>query len=194
MEKDATNRGGNAPRPARRPAGRAALARASPTLRRRYSLLMTAMERILAEDGPRWHGRRPRGVSLVRVLSSDEAERARAARRGVIISIRAPGMEPPELSGGWKSVLSLEIEDVDLYGNLDPGVVVHGPAAAIAAFARTHRRAPQILIHCHAGVSRSRSVAAAICEAFGWPYHWTVLHRPLYDAVLANLGAARAER
>lgn len=131
---------------------------------------------------------------MVRVLSRDEAERARAASRGVIISIRDPGMEPPELSGGWKSVLSLEIEDVDLYGNLDPGVDVHRSATAIAAIARTHRRAPQILIHCHAGVSRSRSVAAAICEAFGWPYHWTVLHRPLHDAVPTRLGTPAAQR
>lgn len=96
-------------------------------------------------------------------------------------------MEQPEMLSGWKSVLSLEIEDVDLHGNLEPGVDVRLPAAAIAAFVRTHRRAPQMLLHCHAGVSRSRSVAAAICEAFGWPYRWTVLHQPLYDTVLACL-------
>lgn len=96
-------------------------------------------------------------------------------------------MEQPELLSGWNSVLSLEIEDVDLHGNLEPGVDVRVPAAAIAAFVQTHRRAPQMLLHCHAGVSRSRSVAAAICEAFGWPYRWTVLHQPLYDAVLACL-------
>ena len=148
---------------------------------------MTSLERILGEDGPHWGRRRPRGVPLVRVLSRDEAVRAKPVRRGVVISIRAPGMEQPELLSGWKAVLFLEIEDVDLYGNLEPGVDVRVPAAAIAAFVRTHRRAPQILVHCHAGVSRSRSVAAAICEAFGWPYRWTVLHQPLYDAVFARL-------
>ena len=148
---------------------------------------MTSLERELSQDGPRWKGRRPRGVPLVRVLSRDEAERTKPVRLGVVISIRAPGMEPPKLSSGWKSVLSLEIEDVDLHGKLELGADIDAPAAAIAAFVRVHRSAPQILIHCHAGVNRSRSVAAAICEAFGWPYRWTVLHKPLYDAVLASL-------
>ncbi len=151
---------------------------------------MTALERTLREDGPRWKGRRPRGVPLVRVLSRDEAGRTKPVRLGVVVSIRAPGMELPELLSGWQSVLSLEIEDVDLHGNLDLGADVHEPAAAIATFARAHRRAPHILIHCHAGVSRSRSVAAAICEYFDWPYRWTILHRPLYDAVLAFLREA----
>ena len=152
---------------------------------------MTSSYSLLSEDGPLWDGRRPRGVPLIRVLSRDEAERARPVRRAIVISIRAPGMEPPELSSGWQSVLSLEIEDVDLQGNLDPGVDVHAPAAAIAAFVLAHRRASPIVLHCHAGVSRSRSVAAAICTAFDWPYHWTVLHKPLYDAVLASLGSGK---
>lgn len=148
---------------------------------------MLSLQRILSYDGPLWEGRRPRGVPLVRVLSRDEAVQAKPFSRGVVISIRAPGMEPPLLSTQWKAVLSLEIEDVDLHGNLDPEVDLRGAADAIAAFVHLHRKAPQILLHCHAGVSRSRSTAAAICNAYGWPYQWTILHRPLYDAVLASL-------
>lgn len=146
---------------------------------------MTSFDRILGHDGPLWEGRRPRGVPLVRVLSRDEAVRTKPVRRGAVVSIRDPGTAPPALAAGWPAVLSLEIEDVDLHGNV--GHSVDAPAAAIAAFARVHRRAPLILIHCAAGVSRSRSVAAGICEAFGWPYQWTVLHQPLYAAVLARL-------
>lgn len=155
---------------------------------------MTEVKRILAEDGPLWAVRRPRRVPLVRMLSENEAVRAKPVRRGVVISIRAPGMESPELSPGWKAILSPETEDVDLHGNLDPGVEVHGPAAAIAAFVRTHRRAPQLVLHSHAGVGRSQSVAVAMREAFNWPYRWTVLHRPLFDAGLASLGAPPSER
>lgn len=147
---------------------------------------MTSLERILGEDGPLWDGRRPRGVPLVRVLSQDEAVRARPVRRGVVVSLRSPGIEPPQLRSGWEAMLFLEIEDVDAHGNLEPGVDVRPQAAAIAGFARAHRHAPQILLHCQAGVSRSRSVAAALCEAFDWPYRWTVLHQPLHDAVLAS--------
>ena len=155
----------------------------------RFSSLMTSFERLMVNDGPLWDSRRPRGAPAVRVLSRDEAVRAKPRRRGVLVSIRAPGVEPPKLLPGWKAVLSLEIEDVDLHGNRAAGVDVRAQAAAIATFVRTHRSAPLILLHCHAGVSRSRSVAAAICDALGWPYRWTVLHRPLYDAVAACLRA-----
>lgn len=152
-----------------------------------YAAIPGQWEGNVSEDGPLWQGRRPRGVPLILVLSRTEAVLARPIRRGVIISIRAPGTEPPRLSPNWKAVLSLEIEDVDLNGKLDPEVDLRTPAEAIAAFVRAHSRAPQILLHCHAGASRSRSTAAAICESYGWPYRWTVLHRPLYHAVLAAL-------
>lgn len=42
-------------------------------------------------------------------------------------------------------------------------------ADAVARFARTHRdRVGTLLIHCHAGMSRSPAVAAAIRRGFGW--------------------------
>lgn len=148
---------------------------------------MSLIERELMGDGPRWKGPRPRGIPLVRVMSREEAVLARPRSGGVIVSIRAPGMEPAALSSRWKAVLQLEIEDVDLRGNLDSDMDIRGPGEAIANFVKSHRQAPEIALHCHAGVSRSRSAAAAICEAYGWPYRWTVLHRPLFDAVLAAL-------
>lgn len=148
---------------------------------------MSRIELIMSDDGPLWEGKRPRGVPLVRVLSREEAIRARPVRDGVMISIRAPGIEPAELPSGWKAVLRLEIEDVDLHGNVDSDVRLEGPAQAIAHFVQCHRRARQIVLHCHAGVSRSRSAAAAICIAYRWPYRWSVLHQPLYDAVLFAL-------
>lgn len=148
---------------------------------------ISLIERALMGDGPQWKGPRPRGIPLVRVMSREEAVFARPRSGGVIVSIRARRMEPAALSSRWKAVLQLEIEDVDLHGNLDPDVDMRGPAEAIANFVKSHRQAPEIALHCHAGVNRSRSAAAAICEAYGWPYRWTVLHRPLFDAVLAAL-------
>ncbi|MBW7933990.1 MAG: dual specificity protein phosphatase family protein [Gemmatimonadaceae bacterium] len=105
----------------------------------------------------------------------------------MVISIRAPGMEPADLAPGWPAVLSVEIEDVDLHGQLDPAFDLRPAADAIAQFVCAHRRARHLLVHCHAGVSRSRTVAAAVCDAFGWPYRWTVRHQPLYDALAAAL-------
>lgn len=148
---------------------------------------MSLIERELMGDGPRWKGPRPRGIPLVRVMSREEAVSARPRSGGVIVSIWDPGMEPPVLSSRWKAVLQLEIDDVDLYGNLDPGADIRGPGEGIANFVKSHRRAPLIAFHCHAGVSWSRSAAAAICEAYEWPYRWTVLHRPLFDAALMAL-------
>lgn len=148
---------------------------------------MSRLQELLADDGPRWTGRRPRGVPMVRVMDRDEAARARAMQTGVVISIRAPGMEPADLASGWPAVLSVEIEDVDLHGEFDTAFDLRPAAEAIAQFVWAHRRARHLVVHCHAGVSRSRSVAAAICDTFGWPYHWTVWHKPLYDAVAATL-------
>lgn len=134
---------------------------------------------------------------MVRVMDRDEAARARPVQSGVVISIRAPGMEPADLAPGWPAVLSVEIEDVDLHGQFDAAIDLRSTADAIAQFVWAHRRAHHVVVHCHAGVSRSRSVAAAICVTFGWPYHWTVLHNSLYDAVAAalrlrvNQGSAR---
>lgn len=158
---------------------------------------MSRLQELLAYDGPRWTGRRPRGVPVVRVMDRDEAARARPVQSGVVISIRAPCMEPAALAPGWQAVLSVEIEDADLHGQLDTAFDLHPEADAIAQFVCAHRGARHLVVHCHAGVSRSRSVAAAICDTFGWPYHWTVLHKSLYDALAAalrlrvNQGSAR---
>ena len=43
------------------------------------------------------------------------------------------------------------------------------------------------MLHCHAGVSWSRSVAAGIAEVFGLPYRWTVLNAYALVVVVARL-------
>jgi hypothetical protein len=83
--------------------------------------------------------------------------------------------------------LALDVPDVDETGGLSTSETLEPVAASIAEFAIRHRNAQTIVLHCHLGVSRSRSTAAALCEAFGWPYRWTVLHEPLYHAVLLAL-------
>lgn len=50
-----------------------------------------------------------------------------------------------------------------------PNAMSVAQAEAIARFARAHRgRVGTLLIHCHAGMSRSPAVAAAIRRGFGW--------------------------
>jgi rhodanese-related sulfurtransferase len=127
-----------------------------------------------------------RGPDVV-VCSAIEAGRLRPTREGIVIALRDPGSKPAPLKSGWGALLALEVSDVDVRGELAPSVNLEPIAEAIAEFAICHRDARTIVLHCHHGVSRSRSTAAAICEAFEWPYRWTVLHEPLYHAVLLAL-------
>jgi predicted protein tyrosine phosphatase len=139
---------------------------------------------MLSQDG-RLPGAPKRATEPdIRVCSAQEAARLRPSRRSVVIAIRDPGAPIVQLRSGWKAVLSLEVPDVDPSGDLTPLVDLSYAAEAVVAFVTASRNVAGIVLHCHLGVSRSRSVAAAICDAFGWPYQWTVLHEPLYHAVL----------
>jgi predicted protein tyrosine phosphatase len=126
-------------------------------------------------------------VPEVLVCSAAEARKMRATSNGVVIAVRDLGTPAIPLKAGWKAVLSLEIPDVDVHGLGDQAWDLAAPAREVAQFVRLHAAATRILLHCHLGVSRSRSIAAAICEHHRWPYAWTVLHQPLYDAVLTAL-------
>jgi predicted protein tyrosine phosphatase len=139
--------------------------------------------RLLAGDGRLATATHARGVPDVRVCSAPEAARLRPSRRGVVIAIRDPGAAPIALRPGWRAVLALEVPDVDSLGDLAPTVDLGPTGDAIAAFVVEHHDAVRVVLHCHLGVSRSRSAAAAICDAFKWPYRWTALHEPLYAAV-----------
>jgi rhodanese-related sulfurtransferase len=148
--------------------------------------------RLLAQDGRLPTETIAVGAPDVMVCSADEASRLRPSRRGVIIALRDPGSSPVQLRTGWLAVLALEVQDVNARGDLEPPVDLTQAAAAVAEFVSAHRSVARIVLHCHLGVSRSRSTAAALCESFGWPYHWTVLHEPLYRAVLAACRQVRS--
>ena len=121
------------------------------------------------------------------MCSAVEAQKIRATRTGIVIAVRDPGAPRIPLKAGWHDVLALEVPDVDANGVADPAWNLDEPARLIARFVGTNEVATRILLHCHLGVSRSRSIAAALCAQRGWPYAWTVLHQPLYDAVLQAL-------
>ena len=132
----------------------------------------------LVGNGPLWTGRRPRGVPLVTVMSAAEATRMRPrSAHSVIVSIRDPGTPPVPLDARWAAVLRLELADISWGGEGDPTAEsLAEQAEALVAFVHAHRRAPLIAFNCHAGVSRSRTAAAVVCEHYSWPYEWYALH------------------
>ena len=150
-------------------------------------MISARLARLLSEDGPARGVPRASTVPEVLVCSAAEALKMRATAMGIVVAVRDPGTPAIPLKAGWKDVLSLEIPDVDFHGRVDPGWDLAVPTREIAQFVRRHAAATRILLHCHLGVSRSRSIAAALCEQRQWPYAWTVLHQPLYEAMRTAL-------
>lgn len=155
---------------------------------------MSLIELAERHDGPRWQGRRPRGMPRIRVMSVTEAKRLRPKKGSVVVSIWTPHVPRSSLRPGWVDTLSLTVEDVDEWGNVSEEAPLDEPARQLAAFIVKHQRAPEIVLHCLAGLSRSRSAAAAICAHFHWDYQWTVLHEPFYRAISHALKDATKPR
>ena len=124
-------------------------------------------------------------VLTVVVLGASEAARHRPSARTAVISIR--GAKDPEiaLSTRYRAVLRLVFEDVSIFADhpADDSSISKEQAASVAMFVREHADAGTLLLHCAAGVSRSRSMAAAICDVLGLPYQWTVLNDDVYRRV-----------
>ncbi len=147
----------------------------------------------LVGNGPTWTGRRPRGVPLITVMSAAEATRMRPrSAHGVIVSIGDSGTPPLPLDARWAAVLRLELPDISWGGQGDPTPEsLAEQATALVAFVLKHQRAPMLAFHCHAGVSRSRTAAAVVCEHFKWPYEWYALHYS-WEAALRTAFACHA--
>lgn len=129
-----------------------------------------------------------RGLQM-RVMS---ARRARSYLPGpdeVCVSIRGRGDAPIALQPGWAEILAVECDDTGPYAAATSSAraLTREEAREILAFVQRHLHRRRLVLHCHAGVSRSRSVAAAIAEVCGLPYHWTALNA---DAVAAIRAAA----
>jgi predicted protein tyrosine phosphatase len=131
----------------------------------------------------------------VLVLSASKAARHRPSARTAVISIR--GARDPEiaLSTQYRAVLRLVFDDVSVFADAPPDAanISEVQAFAVAAFVREQFDADTLLLHCAAGVSRSRSMAATICEVLELPYRWTVLNADVYRRVRAAMLALPRE-
>jgi hypothetical protein len=124
------------------------------------------------------------------VLSASKVARYRPAPGGeVCVAIRSHGAASVPLLAGWVAVLAVECDDTGPYAaaSLNARSLSGDDAVAVLRFVARHRHLQRVVIHCAAGVSRSRSVAAVLAETFGLPYRWTAFNA---DIVAAMRGAA----
>lgn len=102
------------------------------------------------------------------------------------------GTEAPVLSEKFANVLYMQFDDrpdMKYYDQrFDNAVELReDQAEQIAEFVMKYWGMDKILIHCFAGVSRSRSTASAISDFFSLPYKFTVLNKHVYNLVTNKL-------
>jgi predicted protein tyrosine phosphatase len=102
------------------------------------------------------------------VLSREDAERYEPGAREICISIADPDADPALLSKDFVAVLRLNFTDIIVQGEPTDVLFSEDHARAIREFIDTWPDATRIVVHCHAGVSRSPGVALGLCDIRGW--------------------------
>jgi len=118
-------------------------------------------------------------------MNQNQAEQAGASAAWAVISITRPIDAEPRLAGGWFDVLRLKFDDVD---GAHEGSREFSKEQAEQVVSYVRRVAPSvdcILVHCHAGLSRSAAVAKFIAESQGlaFPEHYAVYNRFVYRSL-----------
>lgn len=120
------------------------------------------------------------------VLDARAAARYRPRRDEVCISIRDRGARELGLSSRFVDVLRLAFDDVSLYAadlGAEARSITPEQADAVIAFFERHRHRQRLVLHCTAGISRSRSAAAALAECYGLPYRFCCVNDDVARAV-----------
>lgn len=130
------------------------------------------------------------GGLRVRVLSAPKARSYSPGTHEIAISIRDRNEADVPLSSRFVSVLRLVFNDTGQFANhasagldaTDAFSAAH--AQAVVACLRAHDDAKVLMIHCAAGISRSRSLAAAVCVSLDLPYSFHVVNDDVYCAMI----------
>ena len=111
----------------------------------------------------------PVGHPEVVILSEKSAQLYEPSGREVCISITGPNKPLPPLSGRFHAVLRLAFSDItEPVDDSDYVLFNEGHATEILGFARRWREVDRVVIHCHAGLSRSPGIAMGLSELFAW--------------------------
>jgi len=115
-------------------------------------------------------------------LSRKDAEAQPADSNWAVISITEPLRKPAKLADGWADILRLEFDDVDEHGK-GAKLFTDQMAHHVLEYAEeVVNRGQSLLIHCHAGVSRSAAVAIALGQKHRLPvFNRTIQLSPAYS-------------
>jgi predicted protein tyrosine phosphatase len=102
------------------------------------------------------------------VLSREDAERYEPRGREICISIADPDADPAQVSEDFAAVLRLNFTDIIEQGDPSDVLFSEDHARAIREFIDSWPEATKIVVHCHAGISRSPGVALGLCDIRGW--------------------------
>jgi predicted protein tyrosine phosphatase len=127
------------------------------------------------------------------VLSRENAERYEPREREICISIADPDADPAELSGGFAAVLRLSFTDIIERGDPSDVLFSEDHAQAIREFIDAWPDATRIVVHCHAGMSRSPGVALGLCDIQGWATAELERSHPGWNRLVRRALAAKSQ-
>jgi predicted protein tyrosine phosphatase len=108
------------------------------------------------------------GIPEFIVLSREDAERYEPLGSEICISISDPDADPAQISGRFAAILRLRFTDALEKGDESDVLFSEEHARAIREFIDGWPEATRIVVHCHAGISRSPGVALGLCDIRGW--------------------------
>jgi predicted protein tyrosine phosphatase len=118
------------------------------------------------------------------VFGQYQCQQYRPGEDEVCISISSTGhgIVNPTLPKEFVDVLRLEFDDVAIgdFGMADAKTITPEQAEQVAQFVSKHFSRKKLVIHCFAGMSRSRSMAAAIANVLQLPYDYTIRNSSVF--------------
>ena len=134
----------------------------------------------------------------LRVLSREAVERYQPEGVEICISITDPASPAAALSPDFAAVLRLAFNDIVAAETAEDVLFAPDHAVAVVEFVEQWRHADRLVVHCHAGASRSPGVALGLCDRFGWPAAPLEMNYPSWNRwvrqVLVSLERTEAAR
>lgn len=97
-----------------------------------------------------------------------------------------PRVTHAQVSDAFMDVLRLQFDDTAIqhFGDEDALSISAEQADLVAEFVGSNLHRKVLVVHCFAGISRSRSMAAAIADYYELPYDFTVRNEHVYNMVI----------